>query len=89
MVRLALGSMLSTPEEPAAAVLDDPLTHSDVVRLNCMRAVLKNAAAGDSGPTPPAGPLQILVFTCHPEWFAVDGAKVIDLSKTDVLSKCC
>ncbi len=87
MVRLALGSMLSTQEEPAVAVLDDPLTHSDVVRLDRMRAVLKNASAGDPGSTPPAGPLQIIVFTCHPEWFAMDGATVIDLSKPEVLSR--
>ena len=87
MVRLALGSMLSTQEEPAVAVLDDPLTHSDLVRLDRMRAVLKNASAGDPDSTPPAGPLQIIVFTCHPEWFAMDGATVIDLSKPEVLSR--
>jgi uncharacterized protein YhaN len=81
MVRLALGSTLSTPEEPVVAVLDDPLTHSDVVRLDRMRAVLKNAGVGDAGSTPPAGPLQIIVFSCHPEWFAVDGSKIIDLTK--------
>jgi hypothetical protein len=50
-----------------------------------MRAVLKNAALGDAAMAPPAGPLQILVFTCHPEWFAVDGARTIDLSNSDVL----
>ena len=77
MVRLALGSSLSTPEEPVAAVLDDPLTHSDVERLELMRHVLKSAAAGDA---PRAGPLQILVFTCHPEWFAAGGARNIDLA---------
>jgi chromosome segregation ATPase len=87
MVRLALGSALSTPEEPAVALLDDPLTHSDVIRLDLMRAVLKNATQGDSAAKPPAGPLQIIVFTCHPEWFAIDGAKIIDLSKPDVLSR--
>jgi AAA domain len=89
MVRLALGSVLSTAKEPAVAVLDDPLTHSDVVRLDRMRAVLKNAAAGDPDLAPPAGPLQIVVLTCHPEWFAVEGAKVVDLSKGDVLSRVC
>ncbi len=40
MVRLALGSdLLSTPEDPAVAVLDDPLTHNDVVRLDRMRGI--------------------------------------------------
>jgi energy-coupling factor transporter ATP-binding protein EcfA2 len=87
MVRLALGSVLSTQAEPVVAVLDDPLTHSDVVRLDRMRAVLKNASAGDTGTVPPAGPLQIVVFTCHPEWFALDGAKLIDLSQENVMSR--
>jgi hypothetical protein len=89
MVRLALGSVLSTPAEPVMAVLDDPLTHSDRIRLDRMRAVLKSAAAGDSNSVPPAGPVQIAVFTCHPEWFAIDGAKVVDLGQSDVLSRAC
>jgi DNA repair exonuclease SbcCD ATPase subunit len=89
MVRLALGSLLATPEAPVVAMLDDPLTHSDRVRLDMMRAVLKSASAGDAGSTPPAGPMQIVVFTCHPEWFAIDGAKIVDLSKTDVLKRSC
>ena len=87
MVRLALGSTLSTPAEPVVAMLDDPLTHSDVMRLDLMRAVLKNAAGGDPGTTPPAGPMQIVVFTCHPEWFAIDGARIVDLGKPEVLSR--
>lgn len=85
MVRLALGATLSTVDEPVTAILDDPLTHSDVTRLNLMRAVLKNAAAGDTSCTPPAGPLQIVVFTCHPEWFQVEGARVIDLGSAETL----
>jgi energy-coupling factor transporter ATP-binding protein EcfA2 len=89
MVRLALGSTLSSSEEPVVAMLDDPLSHSDVVRLDRMRAVLKDASAGVPGLTPPAGPLQVVVFTCRPEWFIFDGATFIDLSKPDVLSKRC
>ncbi len=85
MVRLALGSLLSTPERPMVALLDDPLTHSDTVRLDRMRAVLKDAAAGRADQVPPSGPLQLLVFTCHPEWFAFDGATRIDLADSDVL----
>ncbi len=87
MVRLALGSTLSRPEAPVVAVLDDPLTHSDVWRLDRMRAVLKAAAAGDASSSPAAGPLQVLVLTCHPEWFAIDGATMIDLSRPEVLSR--
>jgi energy-coupling factor transporter ATP-binding protein EcfA2 len=86
MVRLALGSTLSSTEEPVVAMLDDPLTHSDVVRVDRMRAVLKDASAGIPGLTPPAGPMQVIVFTCHPEWFASDGATVVDLSRPEVLS---
>lgn len=85
MVRLALGSTLSTSAEPIVAVLDDPLTHSDTARLDRMRAVLRSAATGDPDMVPPAGPLQVLVFTCHPEWFSIDGATVIDLTKSEVL----
>lgn len=87
MVRLSLGSALSRPEEPVVALLDDPLTHSDRRRLDLMRAVLRSAAGGDPGVTPPAGPLQILVFTCHPEWFHIDGARIIDLADPKVLSR--
>jgi hypothetical protein len=89
MVRLALGATLSTPAEPVVAMLDDPLTHSDVVRLDLMRAILKSASVGDTSSTPPAGPLQIVVFTCHPEWFGIDGARIVDLSKPDVLNRSC
>ncbi|MCE9533518.1 MAG: hypothetical protein K8T89_20695, partial [Planctomycetes bacterium] len=87
MVRLALGSTLSKPEEPAVAILDDPLTHSDRDRLNLMRAVLKSAAAGDLDQTPPAGPLQILVFTCHPEWFKVEESTTVNLGDGNVLTR--
>ena len=74
MARLALGAALSSAEQPAVAILDDPLTHSDRYRLSQMRAVLRDAAQGHPTANPPTGPLQILVFTCHPEWFEVDGA---------------
>jgi predicted nucleic acid-binding Zn-ribbon protein len=89
MVRLALGATLSTPEEPVVAVLDDPLTHSDVVRMGLMSAVIKNATCGDFSAVPPAGPLQIIVLTCHPEWFAIDGATMVDLSSPNVLTRSC
>src|SRR5262249_35092296 len=75
MIRLALGATLSSFEEPAVAVLDDPLTHSALPRLTQMRGVLRSAAAGDAAPNAQAGPLQIIVLTCHPEWFSIDGAR--------------
>ena len=50
-----------------------------------MRAVLRSAAAGDATISPLAGPLQILVFTCHAERFRIEGARVVDLSNPEVL----
>ena len=85
LVRLALGSLLTSANEPAVAILDDPLTHCDVGRLNKMRAILRRAAEGDPNLTPPAGPLQIIILTCHPEWFRDERATVIDLENGDVM----
>jgi hypothetical protein len=87
LVRLALGSLLTSMNEPTVAILDDPLTHCDVGRLNKMRAILRRAAEGDAKLTPPAGPLQIIVLTCHPEWFRDERATVIDLESEYVLQR--
>jgi hypothetical protein len=87
MVRLALGSVIAPPAEAAAAVLDDPLTYSDPLRLDRMRAVLRAAAAGDPSASPPASPLQILVFTCRPEWFRLGAATMIDLDSAAILER--
>jgi predicted nucleic acid-binding Zn-ribbon protein len=87
LVRLALGSLLTSAAEPAVAILDDPLTHCDVGRLNKMRVILRRAAEGDPNQTPPTGPLQILIFTCHPEWFRDDRATVIDLESPEVMRR--
>ena len=86
MVRLALGSVLAPPAEAAVAVLDDPLTHSDPFRMERMRSILKAAALGDPSTTPAAGPLQLLVFTCHPDWFPTDVAS-IDLGNPAILTR--
>jgi DNA repair exonuclease SbcCD ATPase subunit len=87
LVRVALGSLLTSAAEPAVAILDDPLTHCDVGRLNKMRVILRRAAGGDSKVTPPAGPLQIIILTCHPEWFRDDQATVIDLENPEVMQR--
>jgi hypothetical protein len=79
LVRLALGSLLTSAGEPAVAILDDPLTHCDLGRLNKMRVILRRAAEGDAKQDPPAGPLQIIILTCHPEGFRDEKATVIDL----------
>jgi DNA repair exonuclease SbcCD ATPase subunit len=70
MVRLALGGLLSSVEEPQAMLLDDALTHTDATRFEGMHKVLKKAAEGNALAVPPAGPLQILLFTCHPDRYA-------------------
>jgi DNA repair exonuclease SbcCD ATPase subunit len=87
LVRLALGSLLTSTNEPAVAILDDPLTHCDVSHLNKMRVILRRAAEGDPKLTPPAGPLQIIILTCHAEWFRDERATVIDLESPDVMTR--
>lgn len=87
LVRLALGSLLTTAADPALAILDDPLTHADAGRLANMRRILRRAAEGDAKLTPPAGPLQILVLTCHPEWFRDEQATLIDLENPTILQR--
>jgi hypothetical protein len=52
-----------------------------------MRAVLQAAAAGDPSAYPSVGPLQILVFTCHPEWFRVDATTMIDLGNPTFMDR--
>ena len=86
-VRLALGSILASACDPAVAILDDPLTHCDIGRLNKMRVILRRAAQGDQNVIPPGGPLQIIILTCHPEWFRDEKATVIDLENPDVMSR--
>jgi len=87
LVRLGLGSVLTSANDPAVAILDDPLTHCDIGRLNRMRVILRRIAEGDSTLTPPAGPMQIVILTCHPEWFRDDKATVIDLEDAAIMSR--
>jgi DNA repair ATPase RecN len=80
LVRLALGGLLARGE-PAVAILDDPLTHADASRHRRCLEILRQAAAGDPAAHPPAGPLQVLLLTCHPERFQdLPAAQHIDLS---------
>jgi DNA repair exonuclease SbcCD ATPase subunit len=87
LVRVALGSLLTSAAESTVAILDDPLTHCDVGRLNKMRVILRRAAEGDAKLSPPAGPLQIIILTCHPEWFRDERATVIDLENPEVMQR--
>jgi uncharacterized protein YhaN len=81
LVRLALGGILAK-DEPAVAILDDPLSHTDDARHRRMLEIMCLAAEGNPVWNPPAGKLQILVFTCHPERFDyLEGVRHIDLAK--------
>ncbi len=81
LVRLALGGILAR-DEPAVAILDDPLAHADAVKHRRMLDVLRLAAEGNPAWNPPAGKLQILIFTCHPERFDyLTGVPQIDLTQ--------
>lgn len=79
LIRLAVGGLLAK-DEPTVALLDDPLAHADLAKHTKMLAILQSAARGD-GPSGGAGPLQIILLTCHPERFAsIADAQQIDLA---------
>ena len=81
LVRLAIGGVLAK-EEPAVTILDDPLAHADPVKHRRILDIMRMAAEGNPGWTPPAGRLQILIFTCHPDRFDyLTGVRQIDLAK--------
>jgi hypothetical protein len=80
LVRLALGGVLAA-EEPVVAVLDDPLAHADPGKHRNMLNILRLAAEGSTGWNPPAGRMQVLILTCHPDRFDyLAGAKHINLA---------
>jgi uncharacterized protein YhaN len=71
LVRLAAGGILARGERQLA-IFDDPLTHSDRNKHRRIVEILQAAATGHVPSVegaPPAGPLQILILTCHPERF--------------------
>jgi hypothetical protein len=81
LVRLALGGILAK-DEPAVAVLDDPLAHSSDDKHRRILDVLRLAAEGNASAVPPAGRLQIIILTCHPKRFDhLPGARHIDLGQ--------
>jgi DNA repair exonuclease SbcCD ATPase subunit len=81
LVRLALGGVLAK-DEPAVTILDDPLAHADPAKHRRILDIMRMAAEGNSAWTPPAGRLQILIFTCHPERFDyLTGVRQIDLAQ--------
>jgi DNA repair exonuclease SbcCD ATPase subunit len=81
IVRLALGGVLAK-DEPQAAILDDPLAHTDAGKHRKILEILRLASEGNPSWSPPAGRLQIIILTCHPDRFDhLPLAKQIDLSK--------
>ena len=85
LIRLAAGGLLAKGQRQAT-LLDDPLTHADHFRHGRMLQILEAAAAGSepiSAGQPAATPLQILIFTCHPERYDhLVAARRIDLAST-------
>jgi len=81
LVRLALGGILAK-NEPALAILDDPLAHTDPAKHRKILDILRIAAEGNKTWNPPAGPLQIIILTCHPDRFDyLPGARHYDLAR--------
>ena len=81
LVRLAIGGILANGE-PAVTILDDPLAHADAVKHRRILDIMRLATEGNPAWTPPAGQLQILIFTCHPDRFDyLTGVRQIDLGK--------
>lgn len=69
LIRLAAGNILAKGERHVA-ILDDPLTHADPAKHRAMLAILEEVTQGDSGGNGDgSAPLQLLIFTCHPERF--------------------
>jgi hypothetical protein len=81
IVRLALGGVLAK-DEPQVAILDDPLAHTDTGKHRKILDILRLASEGNPSWNPPAGRLQVIILTCHPDRFDhLPGAKHIDLTK--------
>jgi energy-coupling factor transporter ATP-binding protein EcfA2 len=57
--RLAYADLLQEAGRPTLIILDDALVHTDAQRLNQMKRVLFDAATRH----------QVLLFSCHPEWW--------------------
>ena len=79
LIRLAVGGLLAK-DEPTVAQFDDPLAHADLAKHGKMLEILQMAAHGDSQPGG-AGPLQLILLTCHPQHFtSLADAQQIDLA---------
>lgn len=71
LVRLAVGRLLANGQRQTT-ILDDPLTHADAYKHRQMLAILEEVANGKltgDGEQTQISPLQMLIFTCHPDRF--------------------
>jgi DNA repair protein SbcC/Rad50 len=66
LVRLAAGMALAR-DERQLAVLDDPLTHADVVKHQRMLDIFCQITRPTTADSGGAGGLQLFVLSCHPE----------------------
>jgi DNA repair exonuclease SbcCD ATPase subunit len=81
LIRLAVGGLLAR-NESAVAILDDPLAHADVGKHRKMLEILTRAARGEPHGPHPAGPLQLIILTCHEDRFDyLDSAQQFDLAR--------
>jgi DNA repair exonuclease SbcCD ATPase subunit len=81
LIRLAVGGLLSQ-DEPAVAILDDPLAHADLGKHRKMLDILARASRGEPHGPHPTGPLQLIILTCHEDRFDyLDGAQQFDLAR--------
>jgi len=72
ITRLAYADLLKQAGRPTLVILDDALVHSDWQRLRSMHRVLFDAAQRH----------QILVFSCHPEFWREAGVSARELVGT-------
>jgi hypothetical protein len=72
--RLAYADLLRDAGKPTLVILDDALVNTDAMRLNQMKRVLYDAAERH----------QILLFSCHPEWWDDLGVAARELRKVSV-----
>ena len=69
LIRLAAGSLLAKGERQVA-IFDEPLTHSDLTKHRAILDMLEDVVrVGPADDGTDSAPLQLLVFTSHPERF--------------------
>lgn len=82
LIRLAAGRLLAG-EERQVAILDDPLTHADSGKHRAILNILEEVSRSeDIVGSSRFAPLQLMVFTCHPEKYDhLRNAKFVNLDQ--------